>query len=301
MKIVVTGSLGNISKPLTQMLVEKGHSVTVISSQTKRRKDIEALGAKAAIGTITDIKFLADTFEGADIVYLMEPGDFSDFFDPNLDFIASKTAMGESYKKAVEISGVKKIVHLSSHGAHMAEGNGMLAIHYNVENILRSLPADVAIKFMRPGPFFQNVFYYTETIRSQGAIFANYEANEIEPWVSTLDIADVIVSAMETPFEGQEIHYIASDEMAPSALTKLLAEALGKPKIDWIVVSDEQMLDSLLSLGMNPKSAKLYVEMTASRRNGKVFSDYFKNRPVKFGKRKLKDFINETFVPAFNA
>ena len=31
MKIVVTGSLGNISKPLTQELVEKGHEVTGIS------------------------------------------------------------------------------------------------------------------------------------------------------------------------------------------------------------------------------------------------------------------------------
>jgi nucleoside-diphosphate-sugar epimerase len=32
MKIVVTGSLGNISKPLTKELVQKKHSVTVISS-----------------------------------------------------------------------------------------------------------------------------------------------------------------------------------------------------------------------------------------------------------------------------
>ena len=52
MKIIVTGSLGHISKPLTEELVGKGHSVTVISSKAERQKDIEALGAKAAIGTM---------------------------------------------------------------------------------------------------------------------------------------------------------------------------------------------------------------------------------------------------------
>jgi len=30
MNIILTGSLGHISKPLTQILVQKGHSVTVI-------------------------------------------------------------------------------------------------------------------------------------------------------------------------------------------------------------------------------------------------------------------------------
>ena len=33
MKIIVTGSLGNISKPLTVGLIQKGHKVTVISSK----------------------------------------------------------------------------------------------------------------------------------------------------------------------------------------------------------------------------------------------------------------------------
>lgn len=32
MKIVITGSLGNIGKSLTPILVQNGHSVTVISS-----------------------------------------------------------------------------------------------------------------------------------------------------------------------------------------------------------------------------------------------------------------------------
>ena len=48
MKIIVTGSLGHISKPLTKELVQKGHTVTVISSKPGKQKEIEALGAAAA-------------------------------------------------------------------------------------------------------------------------------------------------------------------------------------------------------------------------------------------------------------
>jgi uncharacterized protein YbjT (DUF2867 family) len=61
MKVIVTGSLGNISKPLAKELVGKGHTVTVISSKPEKQKDIEALGAAAAIGSLEDVDFLVST------------------------------------------------------------------------------------------------------------------------------------------------------------------------------------------------------------------------------------------------
>jgi len=57
MKIVITGSLGHISKPLAQELVQKGQVVTVISSKQERQKDIEALGATGAIGSVEGADF----------------------------------------------------------------------------------------------------------------------------------------------------------------------------------------------------------------------------------------------------
>ncbi len=84
MKIVVTGSLGNISKPLTQQLVQQKHSVTVISSKAERQKDIEKIGAKAAIGTMEDADFLSATFKDVDVVYVMAKLGADSFFDQNL-------------------------------------------------------------------------------------------------------------------------------------------------------------------------------------------------------------------------
>ena len=69
MKFVITGSLGNISKPIASALVKAGNDVTVITSNQDRVKDIQALGAKAAVGSVEDAAFLTSAFSGADAVY----------------------------------------------------------------------------------------------------------------------------------------------------------------------------------------------------------------------------------------
>ncbi|HVI43762.1 MAG TPA: NAD(P)H-binding protein [Chitinophaga sp.] len=299
MKVVLTGSIGNIGKPLTQELVSKGYSVTVISSNAERQKDIEALGAKAAIGTMEDAVFLAATFKGADIVYVMETLDAAGgFFGKDTDYIETINHIGNSYKQAIEQSGVKKVIHLSSIGADMDKGNGILIFHHNVENILKQLPEDVAIKFMRPVAFYTNMFGLIRNIKAKGAIIQNYSDEGKKPWVSPLDIAAVIAEEMGKPFEGRTIRYIASDEVSSDELVNILGEAIGRSDLEWQVVTDEQYLNGLLAAGMNPKIAKGFMEMQASMRGGVLYEDYFRNRPV-LGKVKLVDFAKE-FAAAYH-
>jgi uncharacterized protein YbjT (DUF2867 family) len=298
MKIIITGSLGNISKPLTTTLVQKGHSVTVISSKPERQKEIEAIGAKAAIGTMEDADFLSATFTGADIVYVMETLGTSSFLDPNIDVVATISNIGNNYKHAIEQSGVKRVVHLSSIGAHAEKGTGLIKFHYNVENILQQLPADVAIKFMRPVGFYYTSFRFIPTIKTQGAIVSNYGGDTKEPWVSPLDIAAVIAEEIEKPFTGREVRYIASDEISPNEVAKILGEAIGKPDLKWMVISDEQFLNGLLAAGMNLQTAKGFVEMNAARITGVMYEDYNHHKPT-LGNIKLKDFAKE-FAVVYN-
>ncbi len=298
MKIVVTGSLGHISKPLTLELVQKGHSVTVISSRTERQNEIEAIGATAAIGTMEDAGFLSVTFNGADVVYVMEALGAGSFFDQSLNYIDSINNIVNNYKQAILNAGVKQVVHLSSVGAHTDKNNGLLDFHYNAENILRELPSDVSIKFMRPVGFYYNMFAFMPTIKAQEAIIGNYGGNEKEPWVSPIDIAAVIAEEIEKPFNGREIRYIASDEVSPNEIASILGNAIGKPDLKWLVVSDDEILNGLLDAGMNPQIAKGLVEMNASRRENVLYEDYFQNRPV-LGNVKFNDFAKD-FAAVYN-
>lgn len=298
MKISLTGSLGHISKPLAGMLVRQGHAVTVISSSPAKAQAIEAIGAIPAIGSLEDPVFLAATFKGADAVYLMEPP--GNFFDPNFDVHEHVASLARNFVKAVQGSGVRRIVHLSSIGAHTDKDNGLLKFHYNVEKILGRLPGDVAIRFIRPVGFYYNLLSFIPVIRSQGAIVSNYGGDDKEPWVSPLDIAATIAATIAQPFEGRSVQYIASDELSPNEVASILGAAIGNPDLQWVAIPDEQLLNGMLAAGMNPNAARGLVEMNAGRRGGRLYEDYFRHRPI-LGKVKMTEFAKEFAAVYANA
>jgi uncharacterized protein YbjT (DUF2867 family) len=298
MKIIVTGSLGNIGKPLTQELVQKGHHVTVISSNIEKQNDIEVLGANAAIGSMEDVDFLSSAFKDVDIVYCMVTNDMSMFFDHGFDVYSYYNQLGKNYKKAIEVSGVKRVIYLSTIGAHTDQGNGILRFHYDIENTLNQLPTDVFIKFMRPVGFYTNIFREIQTIKTQGAIIQNYGGDEKEPWVSPLDIASAIADEIEKPFNGRTIRYIASEEISPNEIAKVLGKAIGVPNLKWQAMSDEELFNAWVAIGFNPEIAKGYIEMKAAQGTKVLYEDYYKNLPI-LGKTKFADFAIE-FAKVYN-
>lgn len=299
MNIVLTGSIGNIGKPLAAQLVKKGHVVKVITSNANRKSEIEDLGATAVIGSMFDEPFLTATFKGADIVYLMETMEAAgDMFDKSVDFINTINTIGKNYKTAVENSGVKKVVHLSSIGAHTDKGTGILIFHYNVERLLRQLPDDVSIKFIRPVGFYINLFSFVNAIKFKGAIFSNYGGDKKEPWVSPLDVASTIAEEMDIPFTGRTVRYVASDEVSPNEIAKELGKAIGKPDLAWKIISDKELLDNWLSIGFNKQIAEGFIALQASQGSGELYEDYYKHQPI-LGKVKIADFAKE-FAKVFN-
>lgn len=296
MKIIITGSLGNISKPLAATLVEKGHLVTVITSSTERQKEIEKLGAKAAIGSVEDLGFLTQTFTEADAVYCMIPR--ANYFDPNLDLDAFTRKIGNTYAQAIKQSGVKRVVFLSSIGAHLEKNSGIIQRYNEIEAVLKQL-SDVSITFMRPTSFYYNLLAYIPMIKNQGAISVNYGGDELIPWVSPNDIAEAIAEEITNPLDGKKVRYVASEELNGQETARILGEAIGKPDLKWQLISDEEVLNGLVSVGMQPKIAAGLVEMYAGLYSGLLSEDYNKNKPAVLGKTKLADYAKE-FAAIYN-
>ena len=296
MKITITGSLGNISKPLTQELVQKGHEVTVISSSTEKQAEIEALGALAAIGSVDDVTFLTKAFTGAAAVYCMIPR--ANYFDPNLDLDAFTRTIGNNYAKAIQKSGVKRVVFLSSIGAHLEKNSGIIQRYNEIETVLKKLQ-DVSITFMRPTSFFYNLLAYIPVIKSQGIIAANYGADRMIPWVSPNDIAAAIAEEITTPLDGKKVRYVVSEELTGDETVRILGETIGKPDLKWVLISDEETLNGLVNVGIQPKIAEGLVEMYAGLYNGLLGEDYNKNKPAEMGKTKLANYAKE-FAAIYN-
>jgi len=296
MKIILTGSVGNISKPLAIELIQKGHLVTVISSNPSKKKEIENLGATAAFGSLEDADFLTATFRGADAVYTMVPP--GNYFDPNLDLLAYYIRLGKNYAAAIQSSGVRRVVNLSTIGGNLSEGNGILTGAHHVELILNELPAAVSVIHMRPNSFYYNLLGYIPMIKSQGLIAANYGGEDIIPWVSPIDIAAAVAEELTSGLAGRKARSVASEDLSGNETARILGEAIGKPDLKWVVVSDEETLNGLVSIGMNPTIAAGLVEMYKSLHTGLLAEDYYANKPSVMGKVKMTDFAKD-FAVAF--
>jgi uncharacterized protein YbjT (DUF2867 family) len=294
MKIIVTGSLGHISKPLTEKLVAKGHAVTVVSSNPDKKKEIETLGANAAIGTLADVNFLTDTFTGADAVYTMVPPNYA-----APDMMAYCCETGENFTEAIEKSGVKRVVHLSSIGAHMEKGSGLILAHRQVEDIFEKELPDVAITYMRPSGFYYNLLGFIPGIKAAGVIVANYGADDMLIWVAPVDIASAVVDELETPATGHKVRYVASDELTGNETARILGEAIGKPDLKWVLVSDEERQQQLESFGLSTAMAHGLVEMFSAQHNGTLAEDFYRHWPKVMGKVKMADYAKE-FAAIYN-
>lgn len=287
MKIIITGSLGNVAKPLAQQLVEQGHDITVISSNETKKHDIESLGAKPAIGTITDIDFLTRTFDGADAVFVMTPPAIS------ADHIVQNTInAGKNYAEALKKTGVKRAVMLSSVGAGSPVENGPIKGLHHIEKLYRDVE-NTSFTFLRAGYFYTNFFNDIPLIKNAGIIGGNFPENTEIPVVHPTDIAKAAAEELVKNETGKNIRYIVSDSRKASDFAKVLGTSIEKPELPWVVFSDEDSLNGMLQAGLPQDMAELYVEMGLGMKTGTVQRDFIEHGSPVTGSVKLEDFAKE--------
>jgi uncharacterized protein YbjT (DUF2867 family) len=293
MKIIITGSLGNISRPLATQLIADGQEVTVISSNTEKSAEISQLGAHAAIGSVSDQNFLVHTFIGADLVYLMVPPDFS-----ASNFRGYIKSVGQHYANAVKAVGVKKVVLLSSIGAHLDHGTGPIAGLHDVEQIFDALE-NLDILILRPAFFYNNFYANIDMIKHMGIIGSNYGADQAIVLADPKDIAAVAANKIKEGFTGKNILYVASDKRKLSEVALAIGTAIGKADLPWVAFDDTQAFDGMVGAGLPAEIANNYVEMGTAIRSAVLWEDFESKKITPVGQIKLEDFAAQ-FALAYN-
>jgi uncharacterized protein YbjT (DUF2867 family) len=297
MNYIITGSIGHISKQVVKELKKAGHTVTVITSNKERVKEIEGLGAKAAVGSVEDVGFIVKSFAGADAVYLMIPPNWT----LTGGWLEYQQKVTHNYIDAIKTNKIKNVVLLSSVGAHMRKGAGPVDGLGYAEEKLSELK-DVSVKILRPSYFFYNLFGMAAMIKHMNILGSNFgSTDEKLAMVHTSDIADVVTEELlGLKFKGHSIRYISSDERHPKEIAEVLSKAVGKPGTPWVEFTDDQAMQGMLQNNLTKTIAKGYVELGAALRTGKAQEDYWKNRPSQLGKIKLEDFAKE-FIGVYNS
>ncbi|WP_415328956.1 NAD(P)H-binding protein [Chryseobacterium sp. MMS23-Vi53] len=294
MKIVITGSLGNVAKPLAQQLIAEGHDITIISSNESKKSEIESLGAKAAIGSITDLNFLIETFKENDTAFLMTP--------PNMGFqniVENTINAGKNYAEALKQTGLKRVVMLSSIGVESPIENGPIKGLHFIEKFYNELE-NTSVTFLRAGYFYINFFNDIPLIKNAGIIGANFPENVEIPLVHPKDIAKVAAQELVKNSESKNVRYIVSDVRSGSDFAKVFGSAIRKLELPWVEFKDEDSLNGMLQAGLPQEIADLYTEMGRGIRTGVVQKDFVEHGSVVDGEIKLEEFAKE-FADKFNA
>ncbi|KFF08690.1 NAD(P)H-binding protein [Chryseobacterium luteum] len=287
MKIIITGSLGNTAKPLAKQLIAEGHDITVISSSEAKKSEIESLGAKAAIGSITDPDFLVKTFEGADAVFAMTPPIMGEN-----NIVENTVNAGKNYAEAITKTGVKRVVMLSSVGADSPVENGPIKGLHRIEKLYNELE-NTSVTFLRAGYFYINFFNDIPMVKNAGIIGGNYPENIHIPLVHPTDIAKAAAEELVKNTTGKNIRYVVSDSRPPADFAKVLGAAVGNQELPWVEFTDEQSFDGMVQAGLPMEMAELYAEMGRGMRTGVIQKDFTEQGSPVTGSVKLEDFARE--------
>jgi nucleoside-diphosphate-sugar epimerase len=118
MKVLVTGGNGFTGAALVLRLLEEGHQVVSLDTQTGIRSDeLKKAGAEILIGSITDKDLLRRACEGAEVVFHIAAA-FRELNVPDAHYFDVNVNGTRYVMEAAKAQGARKVIYCSTQGVH---------------------------------------------------------------------------------------------------------------------------------------------------------------------------------------
>lgn len=253
---VVTGATGNVGKTLVEILRQNGHQVKAVGRNTDKLKPLEDIGAQVVVGDLSDEAFLTHTFKGADGVFFMIPPHFV-----VSDWINYQQQMATVGVNAVKHSGVKHVVTLSSVGAELTSGGGIIQGLHDMETFFNTLE-NTHVVHLRAGFFMENLLGNIELIQTQGMNGTAIAPDVPLAMVATQDIAVVAAEELVRLDKSEKrIRYVLGPrDLTMNEATDILRHKLGRDSLPYVQFSYEDAGHAFLQLGFSPDCVKEYMQ-----------------------------------------
>ena len=263
MSIVVTTPTGNIGSRVARLLVQAGvRPVLLVRNPDKLDPELRA-ASEVRLVDQDDAASVVEATKGATSLFWLNPPDYH-----SEDPIGAYVRKGGNAARAIRENGIPRVVFLSSVGAELRHGAGLVDGLGQTEELLDA--TDASILHLRPGFFFTNFFQQVESLK-QGVYAAPAPADVPMPYVDPRDIGDVAaVRLLDPSWTGrhtQGVHGPKDLTFAESAA--VVAEATGRP-IAYQEVPDGPFHDALLRMGMPKAVADNYLQLYVGLRSGFV-------------------------------
>ncbi len=194
--IIILGASGHIGSAAAKALIEAGKPVTAVLRDPAKAPEWTARGARTAIVDVHDSDALREIFKTGKRAFLLNPP-----ADVSTDTDREEHATVRSIVRALDGSGLEKVVAASTMGAQPGERLGDLNVLYDFEQALaaQSIPAVV----QRAGYYFSNWDAQLEEARN-GTLTTMLPADLKIPMVAPEDLGRAAARRLEE--EGVDDH-----------------------------------------------------------------------------------------------
>ncbi|MBL8521774.1 MAG: NAD(P)H-binding protein [Betaproteobacteria bacterium] len=293
---VLLGSHGNITAQAARLLLAQGRKVRVVGRDASALSALKAAGAEIALGEVTDAAFLTSAFGGATAVYAMIPPHYG-----AADMGAFQDAASQAIVAAIAASGVRRVVHLSSTGAHLPSGTGPIAGLHRQEQRLNHL-ANVDVLHLRPGYFFENHLAAIGLIQAFGVYPDMIDSATPIPSVATADIAAVVARELVNfGTRGKAVLHLRAATMPTQAqAATILGRAVGLPDLKHVQADAAEAKAGMVQHGFSHNVADLFEQMSRAFSTPE-FGVALKAGPTEITPTTLEDFARDVFAAAYGA
>lgn len=250
--ILVTGATGNIGKHLARQLAEMGQRTRVLVRDPSKF-DTSGAALEIVQGDLNQPDALESAFRGVVKLFLLSPGP---------DVPAQDTALVQASQHA----SLNHVVMLSSLGAELG-GIGGGRPHMPGEKLLQD--SGIPWTILHPSEFMTNTLWWSESIRSAGAIFVPTGTGRIG-FIDPADIAAVAAHVLTSPgHEGKTYRLTGPEALSTADIAEHLSAILGKP-IRHIDVPEAAFREGMQATGFPPPLIEMQVEYCAAVKEGRV-------------------------------
>lgn len=291
MNIVINTPAGNIGRVVANRLLLAGNDVTMISRNPTKVQYLIRQGASLIQGSLDDTSVVDRALEGADALFWLTPFAFD-----QPDYLNWARQIGRVAANSVKRHSVKRVVLVSSIGAHQESGVGPIGCLPTIENSFKEVAPEVTS--LRAGSFMENFMNDVHSIAVTGTIFGPRPAAKKIPWVATRDIgtkaAEALLDSHSSGFRIVGVH--GPEDIAPSRAAEIIGEGIGRPVV-YVEVTVEQAKKTMGEAGLPGYVVDLLGEMYTGFREGRMVSAEPRTSETTT-ETSLLDFSREVLKPA---
>jgi len=263
---VITGATGRTGSTVANALLDHGRKVRVLGRDVGRLEPFAARGAEPFVVDPLDTSALSRAFRGAQAAYIMlQPN----YIHDHPDFRSFQDKVIESLGLALQDSGVRHAVSLSSWGADKPSGVGPVTGLHLLEKRLERI-TDLNVLHLRAGYFMENTFSFVGSVLSRDVAASPFHPDVPMPMIATGDIgAAAATELLELDFQGHQVRELQGQrDLTMRAATAIIGEAIGRPDLAYVQDGEDHFCADLRAVGCSESIIGLMVEVVHAINSG---------------------------------